>query len=516
MTRKNDGSYHTCFGPCGAHNGEVYARNNANISKAMTRLTNSRTPLVEGYEQYMQQCQTAYVRQKSQFLGALKDSYFQEFREYLNMELEAELHHADPHAKRLLRIQAWDDILSCSLLPDFTWHLPHTKTAYKMKIFEIAKPKKVPRMIGDLGVHASLQGFRITDFLKKAMARRHIEINGGKIEFIPKPTPSALERVFKQLIEPEGRFYFVLFSDDSCLALRSGDRILRFNVDISSCDASHTKSLFEALSSLAPDCFLGEMQRLVRQCQEKIVIRDENNKSRRVTLKPRAPRLYSGSTLTTIMNNLANILIGLSISESVITNARDVQRAAARCGYIVTCEDCDDWHKLQFLKHSPVLDTSGHIRPLLNPGVLIRLSGTCKGDLPGRKTVPLSVRAARFQSSLLRGVSPKASYPMLDRMRAKFNVPSPECDLVVAKELRYKAVHEDTYPNFSVTSSECWARYDLSALEIHELDVVFGGCGTGDHYNSAGLSKVLLADYGLSCSQYPTDFSTAQPLLFMD
>lgn len=496
---KPDGSYHSLFGPCVAHSGVVYANSNDNVSLASTRITKTRNPLCIGYEQAMQYKQSLYIAQNQSTLSALAHMYSPGFDDYTVMLNEAELHHGDTHVKRELRIHAWNELIDYNHIFDNTWHAPGKTTEYKMKKFEIAKPGKPPRMIGDLGVACSLQGFRLTKFMKMAMADHPLCINGGKIEFVPSPDPATLERVFAQLIEPEGRFYFVLFSDDSCLSYRRDDGVvLRYNVDISSCDASHTTELFSALKHLFPPHLQSEAQQLIDQCQEDITIYDLNNKSRRVTLRPSGPRLYSGSTLTTIINNLANILIGLSISQSAnIRSASDVVSAAANVGYIVTCEDCSDWHQLQFLKHSPVRCTDGVIRPLLNIGVLLRLSGTCKGDLPGTSSTPLRQRAESFQASLLLGAYPHAHFTLLSNMRSKAGIPSVQTDRVVRGMLEYK-VPDGVYADFTVPSHEVWARYSLTTLEIAELESDFGLSGFENHYTSSGTDKVLALDYGLT------------------
>jgi hypothetical protein len=372
-----------------------------------------------------------------------------------------------------------------------------------MKKDEIGKNGKIPRLICDLGVACSLQGFRITSFMKKAMAYCPLEVEGGVIQFIPTPDPATLEYVFGELINPSERFYMCVFSDDSCLALRKPDgEILRYNVDISSCDSSHTSELFFALRDLFPAHLRDEVEQLIAQCRESFSILDMYNKKRKVVLQPTGPRLYSGSTLTTILNNLANFCIGASIAKHPnIRCAKDVVSAAFRAGYEVTCEDCSDWHQLQFLKHSPVRCTDGVVRPLLNIGVLLRLSGTCKGDLPGSKNTPLRERGRAFQASLLRGAYPHAHFTLLDNMREHAGLGNEECDACVRKIFEHKVADGD-YTDFRVPSEEVWARYGLTALEIAELEDDFGNCDYGEHYYSDGTDKVLEKDYGLSGREY--------------
>jgi len=420
---------------------------------------------------------------------------------------ECEEHHADPHQKKQLRIAAHEDILAENLYFNRNWQSRGRRTEYKLKTMEVAKPGKIPRLIGDLGVHASLQGFRLTSFMKKAMANNVIQHNGGTIHFCPTPDPFCLEEVFDRLIDPPGRYYFVLFSDDSCLAYRLGSEVLRFNVDISSCDASHTESLFMAMRALFPVELQAEVDLLIDQCRAPITVYDRNTRRRKVTLKPKAPRLYSGSTLTTIINNVANIIIAHSISASEITCGGDIIKAAARTGYIVTCEDCDDWHKLQFLKHSPVRCSDGVVRPLLNIGVLLRLSGRCKGDLPGSKKIPMEARARAFQASLLHGAYPKARFTLIDEMKARAGVPTPLYDDFVAPLLSYKVVDRVEYPVFHVPSHELWQRYGLDAMQIAELECDFASCSYGDHYQASGTNRVLECDYGLTGQNYPESLS---------
>jgi hypothetical protein len=463
-------------------------------------MTKERVPMLRGYDQYLQDQQRLFIEEHSDFIGLLGELYDWRMIECDDALTECLAHYADPHKKKNLRIQGMEDVFEHNIVFDDLWYLPGKSTEYKMKIFEIAKVGKVPRVIGNLGIPASLQGFRVSNYIKMAMALEPVEINGGLIEFCPKPAPAALKRVFEQLIDPPGRFYFVLFSDDSCLCIRDGDKLLRFNVDISSCDASHTPALFEALRDVCPPQMKEDVERLIKQCEAEITIYDRNNRARRVVLKPNRPRLYSGSTITTLINNLANLLIALAISEAKIRSKADVILAASCAGYIVTCEDCSDWHKLQFLKHSPVLDTHGELRALLNPGVLLRLSGACKGDVPGSRKIPLRDRQTDMQGSLLRGAYPYTHCTLLDNMRAKAGTGSEACDKVIAKDMEYRVDYSQTTEKDSwrVSSTEMWNRYDLTPHEIVEVEEGFGQCGYGQHFYSEGTNKVLELDYGLT------------------
>lgn len=494
-----DGSYHTHFGPCIAHSGVVYACNNHNVAQAFPRLTKCREPEIEGFEEWMQANQTSFIAGHGKFVSKLRTLYQRGLDNFTSMVDECIEHHADPHIKRAERVAAMRDLYEQNRLFDRLWYMDGKDTEYKFKKFEFAKPGKPGRMIGNLHCPASLQGFRLTNFMKYAFAENPVSTIGGVMEFIPVPSARELERVFAQLEAPTGRFYMSYFSDDACLALRTkSGKLLRCNLDISSCDASHTQALFDMLVEITPKRFKEDMRRLVEQCQTVIKIYDQSDHRRYVKLKPKHARLYSGSTLTTLINNLANILIGRAIAESEINEYADIVTAARRVGYVVTCEPCEDIRKLQFLKHSPVRDTTGRLRALLNMGVLFRLTGTCKGDLPGTTREGIQARAEKFQAALLQGAYPRVSMPLVDRL--KRNVahakPTARQQAVVERELLFKVDPKDD-ERYTVSSEEVWSRYDLTPFEIVELEEGFAACGFGDHFQSTGAEKVLKRDYGL-------------------
>jgi len=282
---------------------------------------------------------------------------------------------------------------------------------------------------------------------------------------------------------------------------------LRMNIDITSCDASHTRALFNLYIKIHPTRVQGDAAALVAQCEQPIRITDLNARygrhKRRLILKPKSPRLYSGCTITTGTNCLACILMIASIVAQIdtIRTGADVVRACAIAGYLVTSLDCTDWHQLQFLKHSPVLDLSGEIQPMLNLGVLLRLSGTAKGDFPGTKKETMKVRVDRFQAALLQGAYPYISFPLIDRLKANCAtnaVPHKWVDPLVAKMLSYRVVESEERTVLHVSSAEVYKRYQLTPHEIVELDDGFGGCGYQDHFASTGTDKIFNLDYGLN------------------
>lgn len=491
---RRDGTYRTAFGPNILHDGSIYTDSNHNVSRAFRRLTCVRE-CDWVLENLLSTNQLCYVNASTTFLELLRAHLAPAFDDYIDSVDYARDHHADSHLKKQLRIQAWEELLETGDVATPLWLRYVT---YKMKKNEWAKPLKYARMIGDLGVAASLQGFGITKYMKQGMAKP-FHYKGGIIFFCSKPDQDLLTYVFSELVAPSGTYFFVCFSDDACYSVRTPDGVKTFNLDISKCDASHGPAIFDAFKRLAGPRLQDDLQKLVTQCETPIRIYDKDTRRNFVQLRPRVPVLYSGSTITTSINNLANFLIASSIVDNRASDPKSLIAAARLVGYILTITECPRVEDIQFLKYSPVLDVNGVWRPVLNPGVLLRLSGVCNGDLPGRG--PLQPRAVAFQKALLQGAYPRTKWPLIDNMKEQVSLARDDyfelSQEVLRPRLEYKVGNwEETH---SFHSADVYRRYNLTSSEMDELDNCFGRAQFGEQFTSSGASKILKLDYGLSC-----------------
>lgn len=502
---KQDGTYRTCFGPCVAHNGVIYRDSDYNTAIALRRMTAVRKPEIPGFDQLLKNNQLAWFSAHQDVFNRLAELYTPYFEEYQGMAVEAMLHHDDPHDKKALRIQSWQDIYEDGIIAKDVW-MVKPKVLYKQKKDEIIPPEKFPRMIGDLGCPASLQGIISTKLAKIAAAREPLYLNGGVIEFCMQSTPSRLAQVFDKIINPRSRYYFVYHSDDSCLSITIFGITFYFNVDISKCDASQGPAVFDALLRTTPEVAREDMGKIVEQCKLPIEIRSKADRKKKVKLLPNCPTVYSGVTITTFINGIASTSIGVTISEIVWEERvhtveevrRKIQQAIYTAGYIVTLEHASDYSRIQFLKYSPVYDIEGTLRPLLNLGVLLRMSGTCKGDVPGRG--PLIPRFQQFQASLLAGAYPHAVFPLLNEMRAACGAtPTAAATIAIRKLLKYKVHEEPSYPQYHVTEEEAFKRYRLNDLDTEELRT-WGTLPCGYHQSAHFVDAILGLDYNLKSS----------------
>lgn len=496
--RKARTFHRTHYGFRVPHTGVVYGSSDHNLSLALRRLTGCREPDVPGAEETLRDNQRVHLASIQHVFRGLAAKYAPILSQYQGMRTEASLHHADPHEKRELRIRAYLELCESGQLARRHWMrywraLPCAEA--KMKTEEYAKPGKKPRMIVDLGVAASLQGFRLTEYLKQAQHEQPLHYKGGTIRFIKDPSPDTLQDAFLKLINPPGRFYFVYFSDDACYSVRSPTGVRMYNLDISSCDASHTAHLFATLVDLMPPHARDDMRILVEQCRAVLKIRSTANPKVSVKIRPRTPRLYSGSTITTAINNLANISIAVALVDAGATEPSTIHDAARRAGYIVTSDEATRPEELQFLKHSPCKYRGTYV-PILNPGVLFRLSGTCKRDLPGDG--PVKERALAFQKALLDGVYAGVSFPLLERMRANLPLRSdPASGTAVAKQLGlHPGGRVIASAQVKVTDYDVFARYSLDPSFSEHL-AQFADVGYEEQFSAPELTTVLSKDYGL-------------------
>lgn len=501
-----DGSYRTRWNAV-AHNGVIHANSNYSYNHAFNqRMLIDRTDAngVSIHAEFIDR-QTKFLDSKQQLFDILKERYARYFSAWLGREKMAELHHADAHPKKTVRIAGYTERLN-SNFGERLW-LRLGILIYKLKKDEIGKPGKAGRMIGDLGVEASLQGAWSTKVDKDAVKEDILLTDGGwttRVHFCSAPTNAELTKVFAHLIQPPEDAYFVYFSDDSCYSVRTPHGVMRFNVDISSCDASHSDRLFTKFRDLhPPGAARDDTTVLVDQCRAPIRLNAPDRVGgikMKIILQSKVARLFSGSTLTTVVNGFGNACIAQSLHNARCTTEESIIEAASRVGYVVTVDSCRQIEDLQFLKSSPALDTSGTYRPLLNIGVLLRAFGTCKGDLPGKGPLTKE-KCDAFQKGLLQGLYPYASFPFLDKLKRHYAHAGKT--RATFAEFEYKCT--DTRAVF--TDEAVFKRYavaragveyplgDDSLAGLEELCHIPFGC----EHASDGADAVLLKDYGLSC-----------------
>jgi len=412
------------------------------------------------------------------------------------------------HPKRKLRERALAEVVNVNLWNHDSWLTKPIKG--KLKRFEWAKPGKIPRLICDLGVVASL----VMGFAAKRI-KGHLESFNrdfaNKVEFIPKPTHSVLNKVFSQLINPVGKSYFAAHSDDSCFAAHCLDGVFRCNMDISSCDATHTGYMFESFMNAIPDelALKTYLRKGLNQLKGKFHISTVDGKKKlRLVVNPRYDDeegleqnpfwlfLASGSTWTTAINTWANFLIHESLAMVNWGEVRKEDAAAMvvnqarHAGYKVTCEVADIVQKLQFLKHSPTSNGEA----FLNLGVILRAHGICHGDLPGSRKESFETRANRFAAGVATGFKHAGKSSFTTVMTEKYNFGEAIFTSVFTKD-----AHDnyDSVGEVIVSDDDIMLRYGISHSQLMHLCNLYKNAGVGDIIRCEASDRILNLDYGL-------------------
>lgn len=413
--------------------------------------------------------------------------------------------HAEPHPKKGLRMAAWQEMQHDGVYASPVWL---TNCTGKLKTNEWAKPGKIPRLIGDLGVVASLEGFDVAERLK-GLYQDMKHLLGMRIDIVKGANTEKLTNILRTAAQPPTKYYGAFFSDDGVITIHDGKNTRYFLVDISKCDTSH-HSIFKAFVQSTPEELQGALVRCVKQLQRPFVVRSTVDTRVKIKLKQKTgePTLFSGSTITTAINDFSMINIFRQVILDGATEAIGISEAARKVGYILTVEEVDHCSKLQFLKHSPVRCADGRLHAVLNPGVFLRASGVCKGDLPilakGKEKKDLAIRAAHFQRALLQGMYPRISCPFVDNCKRSTGISTPDeaFTSLIQKEMAYKTfTREET---IVTTDQEFFKRYNLTDSQMADLHQFSAG-RYSQFFNTPGLAAVLLLDYGLTTTTRDTD-----------
>jgi len=392
-----------------------------------------------------------------------------------------------PHPKRSLRIRSLADwVASHGCDEDNPQYPDREQVCGFLKKDEWAKPGKIPRQVVSMGVTRSIYGAHVAEDVKQSLAEVEDDEDGHCIVFVKSPEYEQLREVFNRLVLGD---YSAIFSDDMCVSYRTVDGLVyRANLDISGCDASHTRGVFDVAQELANGTeYQTIMRNLIAQCAEPFVLCSGEDSMR---FRPTGPILYSGSVLTTLINTIASRQIARHVASrargATLQHIREnIQAWLDETGYDVTAEECHTPEELQFLKHSPYLSGDGTLVPQLNLGVVLSSMGQKVGDLPGQGD--LVQRAIAFNASLTASLVHSGENSVLYAFRRKYP------NGVILPEHQSKL--EDAH-GAHVEDHEICKRYGITVPDLQELVDLIDQSKIGDVINCVASRAIILKDYG--------------------
>ena len=482
-----DGRYRTVFGPAFHHDGVIYCVCPECLNIAFQRVSSVRAPDEPGKHQILYDNQQIFFSENHSVYQLIADRLSVAFFQFESAHQQVLAHVDDVHPKRELRRAAHADLTESGGYGLQQWVTRRHKVMKEfMKPQEWAKPGKCGRIVFDLGVEASLQGSYILEMTKSAICGIDYPYKGGHIRVVKKVTNTELVHCFTHLMQPAGTYYYCLYSDDACASYYKDGKPVFLNIDISKCDQSHGTSIFQKLLEIFPLHVRRFIKPLIDQCSFQIKVKNPLRPKEKVVYELKRPILPSGSTLTTMLNNIASLAIAICLVDSKFE--RD---ASERAGYMVTFEQSDRYVDLMFLKHVPFFDTCNILRAFPAVGIMLRASGCCKGDLQGRGD--FYQRARDFQSRLLHGIYPRTSFSLLDRL---LDIAGGRPSSYQPLKSTFASDYEGEY--YTIDDIEWCSRYRINPAELQGLiELLQPTHNQTLTIQTAASRKILAMDYGL-------------------
>lgn len=498
--------YTTYFGPVFFAGFEVYDNNVCNVENALIRITGAR----DG-EDILRKNNEVIRPGKGRRLARYINSAFTKIRSRITPELmnlyddvtEQIILACKPHPKEKLRKRAINKLLASA---DMLNSIFMKNIGGKVKIPEFAKPGKKPRLIGDYTCEGSLLAAFLVPLAKYAFAE-DLEFDGATFKFALGTSVSDMDSYFQQFHD-SNRDIYIFFSDDVICKVRGSYTWERANLDISNCDMSNGDPVFSRLAWL----FEGTNQhhqlilRACEQCKQNLVIRNPENPSEWITANLTRHVEFSGTQLTTILNNIASLSICLSIHYKKIRGSLQdhVRTRACAVGYEMTCDLAANPENVQFLKHSYSVDREGKCRSWVNVGCYLRALGSHFMDLPYNSKTETLADAGRFKNwAVLKGFANAGSNPILESLVAMPGAKRPEkgkykiVQKSIEKSQHYKSyVGSGTRPPMSPLA--LGYRYGITGDELEDFTRKTLTMDIGKVICHIVIDKVMFVDYGLT------------------
>lgn len=286
------------------------------------------------------------------------------------------------------------------------------------------------------------------------------------------------------------------YSDDGFIACRDESGFLTvFETDISGCDSSNGPAVFNTvyaiLQSLSLDkgkSMRSSLDAIFIQCAMITKFINPSNPREFIFMRPEGFFEYSGSCLTTVLNNVSVVNFFFAYYLALVDNPLSmfselVQPAASDVGLLVTCDLWDNFNQNSFLKRAYCVECQRSYKVY---GALFRSLGVVDYPLTH---LSFGVSNSVFRSSTLDSLF---SIHLRQRLDSESNEPVS----VVINAFRMRCGLEEM-PIVLPTNSLC-QRYSCEDYEIYEFCNLLQDVRLGDIVCCSFLCKMFSKDYGVN------------------
>jgi len=455
------------------------------------------------------------AKARSQRLAANQSTLLRRYRNILHRykeHFESHIIRGDPeatytewllatHPKKKLRMKTDAEFLKFTGKPRTMTHV-----SYKLKNYELLADGK-KRAIGDLGAENTQDSAHDIPSIKTAMSHPFVH-NNLTTEYVKTASHENLTRVLGGLLNTEpNQIYFVFSSDDSCVGAGCKDGSVYFNGDVRACDGSHRTAFFNLIEQFLTltdgldNAHATSVRRAMEYLKLPLVMRNPEEYREKVTYIFNTMRLYSGSTLTTTINNFANLFISFALERRAPNPSNMTKEqfkhayimAGEDVGYLLKVDSCEFPEDLMFLKHFPSV-VDGIVVPVVALGTWIRGFGTFVGDLPGKQSDGIINRAKAFVNDVVVSRDNWGNH----KIRDSFQHLRCHHTVVMTGNAYREALTSRSIgrTNIRVSDESILRRYRISNSELDELCSLISASNVGTVICDRTAHKMYMKDYG--------------------
>lgn len=389
-----------------------------------------------------------------------------------------------PHPKRLIYTSYIQDEWSLQRILD-------NRGQFKSKFkWEFGKFNKVGRLYGT-GEYLPLADILAVEMLKSMMQKRvlvGILPNGGNFYALFSDCQEERRSTEMFLMSKnlrKGDCMYVYYSDDGFF-ISNFERLEIFETDISSCDSSNGFPVFACIAFLAKQFgFYDRMLVLLAQCAFPTKVSNPSDPEEYVLLRPETFFEYSGSKLTTVLNNVASLAIAYGTFEMISRGETDMEACltlgANSYGWVLDVKRKETFNAVTFLKRA-----YNGTRSWLTYGCMLRSLGVIDGELTPEKFGLSYAEYRKYTYSELTEILLKQA------IKGLVNEPGS----VVLNALRERAGLPVGPLEISITDIN--ERYGTEDWEWSVLVNAIHSLKFGDMIRAPVLDKIFNIDYGVS------------------
>lgn len=290
--------------------------------------------------------------------------------------------------------------------------------------------------------------------------------------------------------------------DDGVIFAHTGTDSIATELDIKACDSTQSSGAWLMMGYvLSFYASLPVVLNFLSAHTKPMRLMNPHNPNEFVELIPQLITLGSGSTATTVINNLGNLGCFIGYMQAPLNDVVDFHKLGTHFGYVQEGTNHSVFEKAFFIKYFPYR-VNGVVWASLGLGVYIRTLGTVSGILTKEmfpeltlaqfRALPLADAVDSYMACIIAGHVHQPGNFLLTALRTRFL--GKAYHRVLVEERFDVEWGEEHPPDIPLEAIQC--RYDISPEEATEVVELILKWECGDHFYHAAFGKLLQVDYG--------------------